>query len=332
LTDKSPGGLKPDDLQGMYRLMLQGRKFTLRALELYAAGRLPTGLHPSAGQEAVGVGACYGLRSTDKVVPALRTTDAFWTRGVTMLQMLNAMYGNADSRSGGKESFHHTGYPELGILLTTAMVGSQIPIAVGAAVGQKLAGSDDVTVCFFGDGATGRGDFHEGLNLAAVRKAPVVFICENNLHFQTAPVSAGAAVEDIADRAAGYGMPGVVVDGQDVVAVNEVVQEAVARARRGEGPTLVECKTYRFEKHYPFLRETRPTEEIERWTNRDPVVILADMLLAEGLITDSVVAQISDTIETELEAAVLKAESTPPPDPARAFTHVYAESSEGAGS
>ena len=248
-----------------------------------------------------------------------------------MLQMLNAMYGNSGSPSGGKESFHHTGYPELGILLTTAMVGSQIPVAVGAAVGQQLAGSDDVTVCFFGDGATARGDFHEGLNLAAVRKAPVVFICENNLHFQTAPTSAGMAVDDVADRAAGYGFPGMVVDGQDVIAVNEATRQAVERARRGEGPTLIECKTYRFEKHYPFLRETRPAEEIERWTARDPITILEDRLIAGGQLDPDTVAQISDSLDRELEEAVTEAQATAPPESGSAVTNIYDESAGGSG-
>ena len=331
MTDIRATGLKPEDLREMYRLMLMSRKFTERALELYEEGRLPTGLHPSAGQEAVGVGACYGLRTSDWVLPSLRTTEAFWTRGVTMLQMLDAMMGNSGSISRGKESFHHCGYPELGIVAGTALVGAQIPVSVGMAVGMKMKGTDDVTVCFFGDGAAARGDFHEGLNLAALRKAPVVFICENNLHFQTAPGSAAMTIEDIADRAAGYGMPGRIADGQDVLAVYQAAQEAIARARRGEGPTLVECKTYRFKRHYPILRDTRDPEEIARWLKRDPITILGEKLEAQGHLDDAAIESMERVITEELEEAILKSEATPPPDPREAFTEVYAEAVETMG-
>ena len=317
-------GLTTEDLREMYRLMLMGRRFTERTLALCLEGRLPVGMHPSAGQEAVGVGACYGLRPGDWVLPSLRTTEAFWTRGVTMLQTLNAMMGNSGSVSMGKESFHHCGYPELGILAGSSIVGAQIPVAVGAAVALRMKSTDNVVVCFFGDGAAARGDFHEGLNLAAVLKAPVVFVCENNLYFQTAPASAGMAVEDIADRAAGYGMPGRVVDGQDVLAVYEATREAVERARRGEGPTLLECKTYRFFGHYPtVLRDTRPPEEVARWKKRDPIEILGQRLKLKGYIDDQVVQDMEKAIAGELEDSILKASATPPPRPEEALTHVY---------
>ena len=320
--------LTVEDLRDMYRLMLMGRRFTERALQLYEEGRLPSPLHPSAGQEAVGVGACYGLRPSDWVLPSLRTTEAFWTRGVTMLQNLNAMLGNAGSISMGKESFHHCGYPDLGILAGTAIVGANIPVAVGAAVAMRMKKTDNVMVCFFGDGAAARGDFHEGLNLAALRKAPVVFVCENNLYFQTAPGSVGMAIKDIADRAVGYGIPGRVVDGQDVLAVYEEAQEAIGRARAGEGPTLIECKTYRFKRHNPRQRETRPAEEISRWMKRDPIDILGKRLKEEGYIDDDVIDEMERAIGQELEEAVRKAEATAPPDPREAFTQVYAGPTE----
>lgn len=325
MTDIQSTDLTAEDLREMYRLMLLGRKFTRRVLDLYREGRLPTGLHPSAGQEAIGVGVCYGLRPSDWVLPALRTTEAFWTRGVTMLQNLNAVMGNSGSISMGKESFHHCGYPDLGILAGTAIVGAQVPVAVGAGVGLKMKGNDDVMVCFFGDGAVSRGDFHEGLNLAAVLKAPVVFVCENNLYFQTAPASVGRAIEDVADRAAGYGIPGHVVDGQDVLAVYEATQNAVGRARRGEGPTLLECKTYRFEAHYVTLPETRPPDEIARWLKRDPITLLGERLKALGYIDDGIVEAMDRALGQELEESIRKAEATGPPDPKEAFTQVYAE-------
>ena len=324
--------LTAEDLRGMYRLMLMGRRFTERVLELIDEGRIPTGLHPSAGQEAVGVGACYGLRPTDWVLPALRTTEAFWTRGVTMLQNLNAMMGNSGSISKGKESFHHCGYPELGILAGSALVGAQIPVAVGAAVALRMQKAGDVMVCFFGDGAAARGDFHEGLNLAALLKAPVVFVCENNLYFQTVPGSVGMAIQDIAGRAAGYGMPGRIVDGQDVLAVYDATQEAIERARTGGGPTLLECKTYRFLAHYPtVLKEDRDPDEIARWVKRDPITILGDRLKEMEYIDGDVIAGMERATKEELEQSILEAEATPPPDPAEAMTHVYAEPVERMG-
>ncbi len=325
MADTIPDGLTSDGLREMYRLMLMGRRFSERAMELAEAGRLPTGLHPSAGQEAVGVGACYGLRDTDWVLPALRTTEAYWTRGVTLLQMMNAIMANAGSISAGKESFHHCGYPELGIIAGSAIVGAQFPTTVGTALGQKMQGTDDVTVCFFGDGAAARGDFHEGLNLAALLKAPIVFVCENNLYFQTVSANIGLPIENVADRAAGYGMPGVIVDGQDVLAVHEAMREAVRRARRGDGPSIVECKTYRFFRHHSTLRETRSLDEVEQWKRRDPLNIMAATLEEQGVLDDDAIADMERRIEEELDAAVEESAATPGPDAAEAFTHVYAE-------
>jgi TPP-dependent pyruvate/acetoin dehydrogenase alpha subunit len=316
--------LTVEDLREMYRLMLMGRRFTERTLELYEEGRLKP-YHPSAGQEAVGVGACYGLRPSDWVIPSLRTTEAFWTRGLTMQENLNAMLGNSGSISSGKESFHHAGYPKLGILAGTALVAAQIPVAVGAALTLRMRRSDGVMVCFFGDGATARGDFHEGLNLAAILKVPVVFICENNLYFQTAPGAAGMAVDDVADRAVGYGMPGRVVDGQDVLAVYEATREAVERARRGEGPTLLECKTYRFLRHHPTQRDMRDPTERARWMERDPIKLLAQRLKDKSYIDDAVIQGMESAIKRELEDAIVKAEATPSADPKEALTNVYAE-------
>ena len=332
MSNASSGRLGPEDYRQMYRLMTMSRRFTERVLELYAEGRVPIGLHPSAGQEAVGVGVCYGLRPTDWVLPALRTMEAFWARGVTMLQNLNAMMGNSGSISKGKESFHHCGYPDLGILASSSIVGAQIPVAVGAALALRMNGADDVMVCFFGDGAAARGDFHEGLNLAGVLKAPVVFVCENNLYFQTVPRSVGAAIDDIADRAKGYGMPGVIVDGQDVMAVYDATQDALARARSGEGPTLVECKTYRFMAHYPtVLKEDRDPEEIARWKKRDPITLLEGKAREMGYMEDEDALAITQGILRELEDSIVKAEATPPAGVDVAVANVYSEPVEKVG-
>ena len=320
------------DLREMHRLMLLGRRFTERALELALEKRLPVGMHPSAGQEAVGVGACYGLRPGDWVLPSLRTTEAFWTRGVTVLQMFNAIMGNAGSINSGKESFHHSGYPELGILAGTAVVGAQIPEAVGVGWAMKMKQTDHVMVCFFGDGAAARGDFHEGLNLASLLKVPVVFVCENNLYMQTVPGAVGQPIQDIADRAAGYAMPGEIVDGQDVLAVYDATAKAIARARAGAGPTLLECKTYRFMSHYPLMMEdSRPPEEIARWRQRDPISILGRYLEDMGCLDRAAAEAVEAGILKDLDDSFRACEATPFPDAAKAFTNVYQEPVEAMG-
>lgn len=323
--------LTVDDLVAMYRLMLLSRRFTEQGLEWYREGRLPHGLHPSIGQEAIGVGACYGLRPGDWVLPSLRTTEAFWTRGVTLLEQLNAEIGNTGSPSRGKEASHHAAYPEKGILPGTAVVGGSIPVAVGAALALKMQGTDSVVITFFGDGASNRGDFHEALNLAAVLKAPVVFVCENNGYAQTVPVEAATAVRDIADRAAGYGIPGRILDGQDIEVVHEAVQEAVARARRGGGPTLLECKTHRFRPHHPFFEEDRSAEDLARCTARDPIEILGGRLRQKGFLDEALVKRMEREIAEELEEAIHQAEALPLPDPQEGFGPVCAESLEEMG-
>ena len=329
--EESSMDLTSHDLVEMYRLMLLGRRFTEHVLKWYKEGRLPQGLHPSIGQEAVGVGACYGLRRGDWVIPSLRTSEAFFTRGVTLLQQFNAMFGNAGSISRGKETSHHSTYPANGILPSTGIVGGSIPVAVGAAVALRMQGTDNVVLCFFGDGAVARGDFHEGLNMAAVRKAPVVFICENNLYFQTGRPGDGMVNQDVADRAIGYGMPGIIVDGQDVLTVHEETQKAMEFARRGDGPTLLEMKTYRFKPHYPIFPEDRPPEEVEAWVKRDPLTIQEDRLKDQGLLGDVAIREMDEAILQELDASIRQAEMTPAPDPKEVFQAVYAESAEEMG-
>ena len=323
--------LTSHDLVEMYRLMLMGRRFTEHVLKWYKEGRLTQGLHPSIGQEAIGVGACYGLRPQDWVIPSLRTSEAFFTRGISFVQQFDAMLGTAGSISRGKETSHHATYPDNGILPGTGIVGGSIPVATGAAVALRMQGTDNVVLCFFGDGAVPRGDFHEGINMAAVRKAPVVFLCENNRYFQTGRPGDGMVNMDVADRAVGYGIPGVTVDGQDVLTVYEETQKAVEFARNGGGPTLLEIKTYRFKPHYPIFPEDRPEEEVEKWLQRDPLTIHGERLAAQGLLTDEAIDSMDQAILEELENAMCQAETAPAPDPDEVFQAVYAEPVEEMG-
>ena len=212
------------------------------------------------------------------------------------------------------------------------MVGAQIPESVGVAWAMKMKKTDDVMVCFFGDGAAARGDFHEGLNLAALLKVPVVFVCENNLYFQTVPGTVGQPIEDIASRAAAYSMPGEVVDGQDVLAVYDATQKAVDRARAGEGPTLLECKTYRFLSHYPLmLEDSRPPDEVAHWKSRDPITILGRRLEEMDYQDAATAKAVEDSILEEIESSFEKCVATPFADAKTAFANVYAEPMEAMG-
>ena len=330
MTNDKTTDLTADDLVEMYRLMLLGRRFTETARELHKQGRASP-MHPSIGQEAVGVGACHALRPGDWVLPSLRTTEAFWARGVTVQEKVDALLGTAGSISRGKEGSHHAGYPDRGVLSGSGMIGSQFPVATGAALALRMQDTDNVVVCFFGDGASNRGDFHEGLNIAAVLGAPVIFICENNMYAQTVPAADAMVITDIADRAAGYGMPGRIVDGQDVLAVHEATQAAVGRARSGQGPSLLECKTYRFKEHHPWFDEDRPAEEINEWLQRDPIDLFGRKLADEGYLDRGAMEAMDRAIRKELDDAVKQAEATGPAEPAEAFTEIYGQSMEEMG-
>ncbi len=320
--------LTDDDLLTMYRWMVLTRCFEQRACDLQYQRNLPELEHASIGQEAIGVGACYGLRPDDIVLPSLRTRAAFLVRGVTPERAMAAIYGKATGTARGKETSHHMGDKALGLVAGSGVVGGSIAVAVGTALACKLLNTRRVTLCFFGDGASNRGDFHESLNLAAILKAPVVFICENNLYALSTPASYHLAIPNVADRAASYGIPGAVVDGNDVVAVHDVVQQAMARARRQDGPTLIECKTYRWRGHSERdLKQGsyyRSPEEVELWRSRCPIKRLREQLLSKGALSEASVRLIDEEITQVVDKAVAFAEQSPYPAPEEALENVYA--------
>jgi TPP-dependent pyruvate/acetoin dehydrogenase alpha subunit len=318
LTDK--------DLIQMYRWLVLIRKFEDRVADLWTQDVIQESPHGSQGQEAIAVGACYGLRVDDQVLPSLRTRGAFLVKGVPTRVQMAGMYAKATGPARGKATAHHMGDPQHGVLIGSAIVGASITVAVGAALAFKLQRKDSVVVDFFGDGAAQRGDFHEGLNFAGVFKLPVVFVLENNGFAEMTPVEKHFAGSDFACRAQGYGFPGVRLDGNDVLAVYDAVQTAVARARVGDGPTLLECVTYRLrghsESHLPA--ELRDQAEIDRWRTKDPIPWMRTQLIERGLLTDDLVRKIEAEAEMEIEDAVRFAEASPPPDPAEIFKDVYA--------
>lgn len=309
----------------MYRRMFRSRSFELAAIEKMRTGQIPGALHTSVGQEASIVGSCMALRHDDYMVGNHRSHGHPIGKGARTDRLFAELMGKATGINSGLGGSMHLSDFSVGSLGETSIVGSGLPVAAGAALGSKMLGHDRVTLCFFGDGASNEGTFHESLNLAAVWQLPVVFLCENNGYGELSAASLMVSVPDVSMRAAGYGIPGVTVDGQDVLAVYEAVSEAVARARRGDGPSLVETKTYRFHDHafgLPAINY-RDQAEIDEWRRRDPVELFRARLAAEFGFDESAIAAIEDEVGAEIEAAVAFAESSPYPGLEAAFEHVY---------
>jgi TPP-dependent pyruvate/acetoin dehydrogenase alpha subunit len=296
--------------------------------DLYQHGRVPELQHCSVGQEAIGVGACYGLRPEDVVMPSLRTRAAFLVKGVPSKILMAAAFAKETKLCGGKNTSHHLGDLSLGIIAGTGIVGGSIPLAVGAALACKLKKTDQITVCFFGDGATNTGNFHESVNLAAVLSLPIVFVCENNQYAMGTSAKRSMLVDNIADRAASYGIPGVMVNGNDIIAVYDAVQNAIQKAKGvPPQPTLIECKTYRWYGHSqrdPVDGRYRTKEEIETWKLRCPIKHFREYLKRAGILSEEAIRETDNETRLEIEEAVRFAEETPYPEPGRVLDDNYA--------
>jgi pyruvate dehydrogenase E1 component alpha subunit len=311
----------------MARRILRIRRFEETAARLSKSAEIPGALHLSIGQEGEIVGACMALRTDDYMAGNHRSHGHPIGKGAGLNGLMAELMGKSTGVNHGKGGSMHLADFSVGSVGETSIVASGIPIAAGAALGSQLLGQDRVALCFFGDGATNEGAFHEGLNLAAVWKLPVVFLCENNLYAVTTAACDVVAVKDIAERAASYSMPGVIVDGQDAVAVYDVVMGAVARARAGDGPSLIEAKTYRYGEHSLGLSRTyvyRQPEEIAAWQARDPVTVIRDRLASEGLLDERGFAELEAEVQAELDRAVAFARESPLPEPEEAFTNMFA--------
>ncbi|WP_198425698.1 MULTISPECIES: thiamine pyrophosphate-dependent dehydrogenase E1 component subunit alpha [Microbacterium] len=313
----------------MQRRMLRIRHFDLRAIEVQARGLMPGSVHTSIGHEAAIVGACMAVNTDDYMTGYHRSHGHPIGKGSKLGPLFAELLGRADGVCGGKGGSMHLADFSVGSLGESGIVAGSIPVAVGAGLSAKMQKNGRVALCFFGDGAANAGPFHESLNLAAIWKTPTIFFCENNGFAVSFSAKEAMAIEDIADRAAGYGMPGVIVDGQDILAVHSVVTEAVDRGRSGLGPTLVEAKTYRFREHSELMRmavgyQYRPVEEVQEWEQRDPIVLLADRLLQEGSVTEKELQDLEDEVAAEVEVAVQFALDSPFPDPSEAFENIYA--------
>lgn len=316
-----------EELAEAMRRMFSIRHFEDVAVELHKNGEVRGALHTSHGQEAEIVGACMALRIDDYMVGNHRSHGHPIGKGARLRGLMAELLGRTTGVCSGKGGSMHLADFSVGSLGETSIVGSGIPVAAGAALGAKMQGLDRVSLCFFGDGAAQEGTFHEGINFAAIWTLPAIFLCENNGYAVTTPISKSANVVNIADRAAGYGIPGVVVDGQDVLAVNDVMRLAVQRARAGEGATLIEAKTYRYLDHAANLGRNftyREQAEIDAWKERDPVKLFAERLTSEFKFNQSEIDAIEETVIADVADAVQFAKDSPFPDAASAWTDVFA--------
>ncbi len=292
---------------------------------LFADGLVAGSTHTCQGQEAVCVGLAAALRPTDLVSCTYRGHGHAMALGMDPAEVVAEILGRVDGCVGGLGGSMHLCSRSIGLLPTMAIVGAGIPIAAGAAWAAQLRGGDDVAVAVFGDGTSNIGAFHEGLNLAAVWRLPVVFVCENNLYGEYSPLASTTAVKDLAERAAGYAMPGEVVDGQDLDAVLGAVGTAVGRARSGGGPTLLEMKTYRYSGHSRSDPASyRPEGELELWLARDPIEIYAERLQAQGVLASDGLDRLTEEVSASVAEAAERAKASPEPTEQAMFTHIYA--------
>jgi pyruvate dehydrogenase E1 component alpha subunit len=308
-----------------YRRLLEIRRVEDSVKSLFAEGLVAGSTHTCQGQEAVAVGIAAATRPTDPVVCTYRGHGHALALGMRPADLLGEILGRARGCAGGVGGSMHLSCRAIGLMPTMAIIGAGIPIAAGVAWAARCQGRDDVAVGVFGDGAANIGAFHEGLNLAALWSLPVVFVCENNLYGEYSRIDATTSVEDIARRADAYGMPGWIVDGQDLDKVIAAVSVAVERARSGRGPTLLEVKTYRYTGHSrsdPALY--RPAGELDAWLARDPISIYAERLIAGGHLDERGRDALRRQVEDEVEAALLAARAGPEPELGEMFRHIRA--------
>ena len=323
-----PAGLNEQALLGFYRQMTLIRWFEQAVQKLYRAGEIPGFIHVYLGEEATAVGVMANLRREDWITSTHRGHGHALAKGVPSKIVMAELFGRATGCCGGRGGTMHLYAPRYGLFGTNGIVAAGIPLAVGLGISVKTRQTDQVVVAFFGDGATNHGAFHESINFAAVQNAPVVFVCENNLYATATPLSATTRNAEVASKAAAYGIPGVAVDGNDVLAMWQATHEAVKRARAGQGPTLIESKTYRTAGHHegdPPVGTYRSQEEINAWALKCPILRLHNLLTESGLATADDLRVIEEEVEAEVTVAVEYARRSPKPDPSTVARHTWAE-------
>jgi pyruvate dehydrogenase E1 component alpha subunit len=314
-------------LLDIHQRMVRIRHFEEAAGKLMEDGRIPGALHLYVGQEAVAAGVMAHLSNDDYITSTHRGHGHLIAKGGEFGRMFAELYGRSTGYCKGKGGSMHISNMELGMLGANGIVGGGPPIAVGAAFSIKFRGLTNVAISFFGDGASNEGSFHEAANMAALFKLPCIFVCENNGYGEFTPQAKHQAIVDVADRAPGYGMPGAIVDGMDAIAVFEAAGEAIARARAGAGPTLLECKTYRYFDHVGVRGmglKYRTDEEVERWKARDAIAGLEARLAAQGILSEQAARAVHETVLAGVREGIQFAEDSPFPDPATLTDDVYA--------
>jgi pyruvate dehydrogenase E1 component alpha subunit len=318
--------LSNEKLVDMYKTMLKIRKFETKAMELFATGSIGGFVHLYLGEEAVATGACANLTDDDYITSTHRGHGHIVAKGGDLKYMMAELYGKETGYCKGKGGSMHIADATKGILGANGIVGAGHNIAVGAGMSIAYRKTDQVCVCFFGDASTNQGTFHESMNLASVWKLPVVFVCENNLYGISVSQSRHQAIKDVSDRAVAYNMPGITVDGNDVLAVQEAVQEAVKRARAGQGPTLVECKTYRHRGHFegePGLY--RPKEEVAEWMAKDPIPRYESFLLENDILSEAEMKAVNEEVDQAVQEAIEFADKSPLPSLESVVEDIYTD-------
>lgn len=313
----------------LYRQMLEIRRTEEQLAKSHQAGLIPGACHTYVGEEAIATGVCAHLTHQDAVFSTHRGHGHALAKGVPPREVIAELFGRVTGCSRGRGGSMHLFSPEVGMMGTSGIVGPCILQATGAGYTSKLLNTGNVGVAFFGDGASNNGAFHEGLNLAAIYDLPVIFVCENNMYATEVPFSYATRNTEVAERARSYGMPGVAVDGNDVVAVYEAAAEAVKRARAGHGPTLIEGKTYRTRAHVEGMRDGgyRTQEEIDSWKARDPITTYRARLLEAGLVAEAEVNAVDEAVRVLVEEALEFAKNSPYPDPATVSRYIFSEAS-----
>jgi 2-oxoisovalerate dehydrogenase E1 component alpha subunit len=321
-------GLSIDDLLRMHRFMLTARLIDEAALRQNRMGRAPF-VVPASGHEGCQVGTAYAMRpGTDVWVPYYRDLGVVLVAGLTPYEFFLGLFSKADDpTSGGRQMPNHWSSRRLGIVSHSSPIATQVPHAAGIAYALRARGDDAVVASWFGEGATSEGDWHEGLNFAAIHRLPVIFVCENNEYAISVRQDKQMAVRDVASRAEGYGIPGVVVDGSDVLACFEAMRDARQRATAGEGPTLIECKTYRYLPHTSDDDDKtyRSREEVEEHRHHDPIDRFTGYLIGLDLLDHDRMRELHDEVKAAIDTAIATAWEAPEPDPATAYKHVFSE-------
>ena len=319
--------LTSDGQLELLRTMQTIRRFEERASDDFQAGRIYGVVHCYIGQEAVATGICANLNRDDQIISTHRGHGHCIAKGADLKRMMAELYGKRTGYCKGKGGSMHIADFSIGMLGANGIVAGGIPIITGAGLAAQLEDQGRVAVSFFGDGASNAGPFHESINIAALWKLPMLYVCENNLYGVNTPVADSVSVKDVTERAAAYGIPGVVVDGNDVLAVYEVAEAAVQRARAGQGPTLIECKTYRWRNHTEIqgIPDPRSAQELDEWKDKDPIARLVTSLKEQSLLTEEAWQNLDAEILRAIEDAVAFAQDSPFPGLETAVEDVFAD-------